>query len=244
MFTKDQILDEIRRTAQENGGRPLGLRRFESVTGIQPSEWLSRFWARWGDALIEAGFEANELQGAFSEEYLLRHLADFSRELGAYPTSSEIDMRARTNPGFPWDSTYRRLGRKQEIATRLKAFSDVHGYNDVAAYCEQVLSALKTEAPPAEPRDAAEKNSAVGYVYLMKSGRHHKIGRSNAVGRRERELAIQLPEKAKVCHSIKTDDPAGIEAYWHNRFADKRKNGEWFELTAQDVAAFKRRKFM
>jgi hypothetical protein len=31
-----------------------------------------------------------------------------------------------------------------------------------------------------------------GYVYLAKSGRHYKIGRSNSIGRREYELAIQL----------------------------------------------------
>ncbi len=78
----------------------------------------------------------------------------------------------------------------------------------------------------------------------MKSGRFYKVGRSNAVGRRERELAIQLPEEVKVVHPIKTDDPVGIENYWHGRFAERRKNGEWFELTAKDVAAFKRRKFM
>jgi hypothetical protein len=28
----------------------------------------------------------------------------------------------------------------------------------------------------------------LGFVYLIKSGRFYKIGRSNAVGRREREL--------------------------------------------------------
>ena len=83
-----------------------------------------------------------------------------------------------------------------------------------------------------------------GFVYLMKSGRFYKIGKSNAAGRREYELAIQLPEKLKTLHSIRTDDPSGIEEYWHKRFAAKRKNGEWFDLEARDVTAFRRRKFM
>ncbi len=77
----------------------------------------------------------------------------------------------------------------------------------------------------------------------MKSGKRHKIGRANSAGRREYELSIQSPEPVKLVHSISTDDPVGIEAYWHNRFKDKRRHGEWFELNAADVAAFKRRKF-
>jgi|TARA_B100000959_G_C14898535_1_gene589830 hypothetical protein len=53
-------------------------------------------------------------------------------------------------------------------------------------------------------------------------------------------LQLELPEKVKPTHYIETDDPSGIEKYWHNRFANKRKEGEWFSLSNNDVRAFKR----
>ena len=93
--------------------------------------------------------------------------------------------------------------------------------------------------PVVETEDAT---IAVGYVYMLKHGtrREYKIGRTNNPLRREGELGIQLPEKCQPIHYVQTDDPEGVEAYWHRRLANKRKEGEWFALTPQDVRAFKR----
>ncbi len=51
-------------------------------------------------------------------------------------------------------------------------------------------------------------------------------------------MSIQLPQKARTVHIILTDDPVGIEAYWHKRFSSKNTNGEWFDLDTSDVQAF------
>jgi hypothetical protein len=109
----------------------------------------------------------------------------------------------------------------------------------VAAICAAAARAA-TREDEVEQGDAEE--TPVGYVYLVRHGsrREYKIGRTNNPIRREGELRTELPEVLSPVHQIKTDDPAGVERYWHVRFAEKRKNGEWFELNGDDVRAFKR----
>jgi len=72
---KQHILDEIRRTAEENGGKPLGKATFLSETGIRETDWSGIHWARWGDAITEAGYSPNKMVDAFPVEYVLECLA-------------------------------------------------------------------------------------------------------------------------------------------------------------------------
>lgn len=243
---KQHIIDEIRRTAEKNGGRPLGKKRFQDETGITESDWLWKHWARWGDALKEAGYQPNTLQRTYDEGWLIEQLISLIRELKRFPVDAELRLKSTTDSTFPSHNTFKRLGKKPEMATRVLNYCrDKDGYSDVINICKTVPHS-KTIA--VEDKDTgksiAADESGFGYVYLIKSGRHYKIGRSNSAGRREYELSIQLPERVTTEHVIKTDDPVGIEAYWHKRFNERRKNGEWFELTAEDIKAFKRRKFM
>jgi hypothetical protein len=163
------------------------------------------------------------------------------RRLGHFPTSREIDMERRSHPGFPAPATFRRkhLGQRGVLAARILTFCDGReGYEDIVTLCSPIAVSGAEEVDVASA-DAPQRE---GTVYLIKSGMYYKIGRAFTIGRREREIALQLPEQAVTIHTIATDDPVGIEAYWHKRFEAKRQNGEWFALTPSDVRAFRRRK--
>jgi hypothetical protein len=240
-MTKEHILREIRRTADANGGVPLGRSSFFKETGIKVSDWQGKFWARWNDAVREAGVEPNQLQGAFGEASLIEKFIPMLREYGRFPVVAEMRLKKRSDASFPNEKTLKdRFGNRQQFASRILTFCRGRGgYEDIATICATALTVRDAES---EDDGMPEEDS--GFVYLIKSGRFYKIGRSNSVGRREYELAIQLPEKAATVHTIRTDDSVGIEEYWHKRFNRKRKNGEWFALESSDVAAFRRRKFM
>ena len=218
-MTRHHILAEIRLTALENGGKALGAARFEQQTGIRNGDWFGKYWKSWGDALQEAGFTPNTLQGRIAEDHLLEQYVKLVRELGRVPVKGDLLLRRRADPTFPNEKVFtRRFGLKARLRSRIRDYCLAQGgLDDVVAILE--TNSVPEQAEETPPRVAAP---AFGFVYLLKSGRHYKIGRTNSVGRRGRELEIQLPEKAGTIHVIKTDDPPGIEAYWHARFAAKR----------------------
>jgi hypothetical protein len=241
-MTKEHILREIRRTAEANGGVPLGLASFLKETGIKEADWKGKLWARWNDAVREAGLEPNQLQQPFRETSLIEKFIPIMRKFGRFPVTAEMRLEKRSDANFPNEKTLKdRFGTRQQFAAKILAYCQSHaGLEDIVAICTATLNVQHTETEDEGTPDNADR----GFVYLIKSGRFYKVGRSNSAGRREYELAIQLPEKATTVHTIRTDDPVGIEEYWHKRFDSKRKNGEWFALEPSDVAAFRRRKFM
>ncbi len=215
--------------------------KFYRVTGIKESDWSGRYWARWSDALAEAGYPPNALQGPLDELDLLRSLVEAIDSLGKWPTSAELRLYGRSVADFPSHNTFRRLGSKLSQARAILTHSDELGTpTQVLAICEAITASYVENSEPSDRPTARPKGS----VYLVRSGRFHKIGHANDTARRAYELRLLLPEKVIVVHQIETDDPVGIEAYWHRRLADRRANGEWFSLTADDIAAFKARKSM
>ena len=234
---REHIISEIRRIASLNGGQAPGVIAFTKTTGIVESKWHGKLWARWSDALIEAGFAPNTWQGRSDTSEILSGLIFACRHYGHFPTNAEIEMLRQSDPSVPSSKTIKNnFGYRPDLFAALKAhLGEDPEYADV-------LAMLPATALPRPARHVSAK-AVDGYVYLIKSGEFYKVGRSDELERRVKEIRIALPDAATLVHAISTDDPAGIEAYWHRRFANRRANGEWFKLTPDDLKAFMRRKF-
>lgn len=235
---RNEILSEIRRVAAELGTTSLGRERFESLTGIAEGSWLGKHWLNWTEAVTEAGLKPNRLNEAHDADFVFASLATLTKKLGRYPTIAAIKMERASSKDFPAHGVFQRFGNRSMQIALLRQFASRQG--DLALI---ELLAREGTAEAAVPRDECLVGSD-GHVYMMRLGKHFKIGKTFSVPRRHREIALELPQRPDVVHSIRTDDPDGIEAYWHRRFEAKRTNGEWFALSGEDVRSFKRRKFM
>lgn len=239
---KAAVVSAIQRLAEENGGVPVGKERFVAETGFPDYLFQGRLWLTWSDAVREAGYEPNAFGLArLEDDHLLRQLAELTRKLGRFPTKAHIRMEGRLTPALSSATTFaKRLGTRAQQIDRLRDFTEhAPEFSDVAA----LLPAVADEpAVLDEAEDPDTQQPVPGYVYLVRSGKFHKVGRSNDHGRRAYEIGLLLPEKLEVVHTVETDDAVGIERYWHERFKDRRRNGEWFLLTKSDIAAFKRRR--
>lgn len=237
-MNKLEIISKIKRIAEECGGKAPGFQRFATETGVRKSDWYPNLWLRWGDAISEAGCQPNDFITAYDTNFLITKYIELIREIGHFPIEGELRIKKKTDKDFPSHSAFSQLGSKQERVRKIIEYCQGKSeFGDIISHCSVIVKSA-CEKPDSTNTDSDN----VGYVYLIRHGKRneYKLGRTYNPIRREGEIRLELPEKVQPIHYIKTDDPAGIENYWHSRFDSKRKEGEWFLLTLEDVRAFKR----
>lgn len=77
-----------------------------------------------------------------------------------------------------------------------------------------------------------------GYLYVLRAvlpDNYYKIGLSKTPVTRIKSLGVNLPFPIEPLHVFPTNDMYGCERYLHNRFTEKRVNGEWFQLEQGDL---------
>jgi hypothetical protein len=75
-----------------------------------------------------------------------------------------------------------------------------------------------------------------GHIYVLESPYGYKIGKTINLSERTRLFAVKLPFPNSLVHHFRADDYTAAERGLHLKYADKRLEGEWFDLTAADLA--------
>jgi Meiotically up-regulated gene 113 len=234
--SREAVIAAYNALVQERGGVPVGETIFARETGISRYTWNGGFWRSWSAFQADAGHAPNVPAQRTPDDVLLKAFAELAGEINEVPTEADLALKRKRDPSFPGKMAFRRWGSRSALVAAVAA------YCDGRAESRSVLALFK-QGTSARLDQRLDRFRIKGFVYLVRSGKFYKLGRTNAAGRRLRELAIQLPKKTDTVHVIETDDPEGIESYWHRRFEEKRQGGEWFALTPDDVRAFKQRRF-
>ena len=97
---------------------------------------------------------------------------------------------------------------------------------------EPRLPKPRTPKPPAVRRGSRE-----GFVYLIRAenGRH-KIGRARDLEQRRQGLEREIPLKMEIIHHIACSDYIKAELSLHEKYADRRVQYEWFDLSPEQIA--------
>lgn len=80
-----------------------------------------------------------------------------------------------------------------------------------------------------------------GVVYLLKSAYGYKVGRTRNVPARMRAFGVHLPFIYTIPLCSWFADCHAAERRYHEMFAGKRINGEWFDLDENDVQQIRQR---
>lgn len=244
-MTTEEFLAVLREAVKRNGGRVPGASRFFKDRKLTVDDmWVAGF-SNYGEACTAAGHAPNTLTVRLSDDQLFRPLALLTRELGRYPAKGSFEVQRKRDPAFPsWEAYKRREAQSPESTLPV----------ELAAWCAtqddlmDVAEILAGHTVPPRPKQPTTKQVVKGWVYLMRygvGGQVYKVGISDNVPRRQAQLNTMSPHEVRKVHEIPTDDPAGIEKYWHTRFEERRVPGkpELFRLTTEDVAAFRSRKY-
>lgn len=234
---KEHILREIHRTTAENGGKALGQGRFSKLTGIKITDWQGKYWARWNDALKEAGFSGNKMQEPYLRSQVIEQFIFLMREKGKFPGKYDVQIYARLNKGFPAYNTIFKNGVNGFASEVMAYCRNQDGYEDIINMCIDKIDILSSK----EDSIRTDKSGIKGYVYLAKlEGENtYKIGATKNKAR-VAQLDTQLHKKLRPICYIETEHYQALEKYWHTRFKKQRKGGEWFSLSKSDIRAFKK----
>lgn len=155
-----------------------------------------------------------------------------SRPENAKISWQEAEISLKPNPGGRqfWRKPY--FGFAKDVVSR-------YMLDDL--FAEHFPEYGSMEFGRAIPSDGSRYSNepTVGYVYVIRSEYGFKIGKTVNIKQRTRLFEVKLPFPITVEHYARFEDYSEAERFFHQRFYSQRLEGEWFDLSDDDLAYIK-----
>lgn len=112
-------------------------------------------------------------------------------------------------------------------------------FDDSFTGFQVIVKGLNPENPKPILRPSkvnANQDRKKGFVYVLQSPTGaYKIGRTKSPEDRLKTFSVKLPFEVEYTCLIKAEDMYSAEKRLHEKFSEKRINGEWFKLNENDI---------
>lgn len=179
---------------------------------------------------------------AISKQAVIKAL-NAGRIKGAYkrPVGGLVQWFAPTPSVFAWRAKVREILQAQEEAHRAKV-ARVAAAAAIVPPVTDLPRAVVVRRRKTGRRKPAPRRGAPGYVYVIAAEteqRWYKVGRAQCPDDRLKQIGMLLPFPVRLVASYECPDAAAAEGEVHQLLAAQRINGEWFDLTDDDLAGIR-----
>jgi hypothetical protein len=194
----------------------------------QPADFVNELRARHG--IVAGTWDASARLGRVSWLGVVRRSVGTGKEVEW--RAVEIPLRPNPTGCTHWAKVKPYFEFKEPVRSR-------YMLDDLFAehFPELGERVLGRNVPESSPRPSASPTG--GFVYVIKSDYGYKIGKTVNLKDRTRLFSVKLPFPISIEHYAWFEDYSAAERDFHRRFHDKRLEGEWFDLSSQDLSTIK-----
>jgi len=177
----------------------------------------------------------------------IRKITDYAPEIWESITSDSPDIHDLFERAFAriQIEQFKELYERQTWPEPEEAFARLNQYAQEIVLRENLYDELVKKYK--RVREAKRKNcesrkripNETGTVYVIRSKYGCKIGSTKNIKSRRQLFAVKLPFSWELVYQAECENYRDIERELHQHFADKRLNGEWFDLDETDIEYIK-----
>lgn len=202
-----------------------------------------------GHGIAIAAYDEHETMGHFLWLGIVKNGSGSVREVDWRPTSAQIWVDTSSGRGY-WKRGAFGFAETKVAGYGLHELWQSHF--DGLELRQHVPASVRPRMPrmghvsqerltPIEVIGEQTTGTHAGVVYVLKSAYGYKVGRTNNVPSRMRAFGVRLPFIYTIPFCVWFQDCHEAERRYHEMFAGKRINGEWFDLDESDIVKIKSR---